>query len=311
MYKYLFGPVPSRRLGRSLGIDLVPPKTCSFNCIYCESDKTTNLTVERKEYVPFEDVISELVDFLEFNQKPDYVTFSGSGEPTLNSRIGDVIHFIKSNYPEIPIAVISNGTLFYDKQVRSELVYADLVIPSLDAVSDLVFRKINRPDSSLNLQKYIYGLAKFRNEFKGKYWLEIFIIPGYNDNEKELKLFKRAIKLIQPDKIQINSLDRPGPISTIRSASGEELQKIVDFLNMENIEIISSAQIQKSTIVYRQDIENIILEIIARRPCTLEDLSKILGFHTKEINKYLKVLKANNKVLTVSQKRGSFYKIQE
>jgi wyosine [tRNA(Phe)-imidazoG37] synthetase (radical SAM superfamily) len=256
-------------------------------------------------------VISELIDFLEFNQSPDYITFSGSGEPTLNSEIGQVIQFIKQNYPKIPVAIISNGTLFYDKQVRSELLPADLVIPSLDAVSVTAFRKINRPERSLNIRKYIYGLAKFRKEYKGKYWLEIFIIPGFNDNEKELKLFKRAVNLIQPDKVQINSLDRPGPISTIRSASGDELEQIVGFFQMENAEIISSAHIQRSTVVYRQDIENIILETIARRPCTLVDLSKILGVHPKEINKYLKVLKSDNKISSVEQERGSFYQIQK
>ena len=311
MYQYLFGPVPSRRLGMSLGVDLVLPKTCSLNCIYCESGKTTNLTLERKEYVPYKNVIEELSDFLVSNPIPDYITFSGSGEPTLNSRIGDVINFIKQNYPDIPVAVITNGTLFFDKQVRSELLGADLVIPSLDTASDLVFKKINRPHSSLSLKKYLQGLAKFKKEFNGQYWLEVFIVPGYNDIEKELLLLKQTIQLIQPDRIQINSLDRPGAVSTIKSATVKELQQIVDYLQYDHIEIISSNMDRKKLLVYREDVESTILETISRRPCTIEDLSKILGLHTKEIHKYVKTLKENNKITVVNQKRGSFYQIQK
>lgn len=179
MYKYLFGPVPSRRLGMSLGIDLVPHKVCSLNCIYCECGSTTKLTIDRKEYVPYDIVIKELEHYFRNNTAPDYITFSGSGEPTLNSRIGDVIRFIKHNIPGIPIAILTNGTLLYQKQVRKELLEADVVLPSLDAASDLIFRKINRPFHKLNINKYIQGLVNFRNEYKGKIWLEVFIIPGY------------------------------------------------------------------------------------------------------------------------------------
>jgi len=161
MYKYLFGPVPSRRLGMSLGVDLVPHKVCSLNCIYCECGRTTNLTLERKEYVPFDEVIKELEHFMNNNPAPDYITFSGSGEPTLNSRIGDVLQYIKSNHPDILVAVLTNGTLFSDKQVRSELLSADVVLPSLDTASDSTFYKINRPFHSININDYIKGLEEF------------------------------------------------------------------------------------------------------------------------------------------------------
>ena len=149
MYKYLFGPVPSRRLGMSLGVDLVPKKVCSLNCVYCEVGKTTKLTLDRMEYVKYDKVIAELKQFMSSNPKIDYITFSGSGEPTLNIKIGDVMNFIKKNYPEIKTAVLTNGTLLFDKKLRTELLQADVILPSLDAASQEVFEKIDRPNPSL------------------------------------------------------------------------------------------------------------------------------------------------------------------
>lgn len=308
MYKYLFGPVPSRRLGMSLGIDLVPHKVCSLNCIYCECGSTTKLTTDRKEYVPYDIVIKELEHYFRNNTAPDYITFSGSGEPTLNSRIGDVIQFIKHNIPGIPIAVLTNGTLLYQKQVRKELLEADVVLPSLDAASDLTFRKINRPFHELNINKYIKGLVDFRNEFKSQIWLEVFIIPGYNDNINDLDLLKKAFERINQESIQLNTLDRPGAVSKIRSASREELQHIVNYWQLENVEIVTMSAERRDIKSYRDDIETAILETVQRRPCTFDDLAKILGLHINEINKYLDVLESDGKIDTVRRKSRIFYK---
>lgn len=307
MYNYLFGPVPSRRLGMSLGIDLVPHKVCTLNCIYCECGRTTKLTLERNEYVPYDVVVKELQHYLTNNPVPDYITFSGSGEPTLNSRIGDVLQFIKSNYPNIPVAVLTNGTLFYQKQVRAELLDADVVLPSLDAASDLSFRKINRPFNKLNINEYIQGLVDFRKEYSGKIWLEVLILPGYNDNPEDLQLLKEAFEKIKPDSIQLNTLDRPGTIDGLRTASKHELQQIVDFWNLDNVEIIAAAPERKKVKSYREDTETAIWETICRRPCTIDDLVKILGLHINEINKYLDVLESENKIESVRQERGLFY----
>ena len=311
MYKYLFGPVPSRRLGMSLGVDLVPHKVCSLNCIYCECGSTTKLTIDRKEYVPYDIVIQELEHYFKNNTSPDYITFSGSGEPTLNSRIGDIIQFIKRNISGIPIAVLTNGTLFYQKQVREELLEANVVLPSLDAASDLTFPKINRPFHDLNIDQYIQGLTDFRNEYKGKIWLEVFIIPGYNDNKNDLDLLKNAFERINPDSIQLNTLDRPGAVFKIRSASYDELQNIVNYWQLDNIEIVAIPAVRKDIKAYRQDFESAILETIQRRPCTLADLSKILGFHINEINKYLDVLESDGKIESIRQNRRIFYKINQ
>lgn len=309
MYKYLFGPVPSRRLGMSLGIDLVPHKVCSLNCVYCECGRTTNLTTERKEYVPIDEIFTELNSFLIENPPPDYVTFSGTGEPTLNSGIGRIMSFIKINYPSIPVAVITNGTLLSNKQVRKELLKADLVLLSLDAASERIFRKINIPHKSLNINSHIQGIVDFRNEYSGKINLEVFIISGYNDNLEELDSLKDAILKINPDVVQLNTLDRPGTVEKLRTATNSELQRVVDYWDLDNVIIIASAPNRKKIKSYHEDIETAILETISRRPCTLIDLSQILGKHINEVNKYLDVLENEEKIIIIKQERGLFYQI--
>ena len=307
MYKYLFGPVPSRRLGMSLGVDLVPKKVCSLDCVYCEVGKTTKLTTDRKEYILYDRVVGELEHFFEHNPDPEYITFSGSGEPTLNVRLADILRFIKQKKPHIPVAVLTNGTLLYDRDVRQTLKEADVVLPSLDAATEEGFIKINRPENHLTVDKYIQGLIDFRKEFKGKIWLEIFILPGYNDSEHELLELKKAILRIGPDSIQLNTLDRPGTVAGLKAASREDLERVIRLWNMDHLEIIAAAPERKKVQSYRKDAENAIMETILRRPCTLDDLVKMLGMHLSEINKYLDVLEADNKIEAVRQERGVFY----
>ena len=309
MYKHIFGPVPSRRLGMSLGIDLIPQKVCSLNCVYCECGRTTNLTVERKEYVSIDEVKSELSEFLTENPKPDYITFSGAGEPTLNSGIGEVLNFIKKDYPEIPAAVLTNGTLLYDPELRKELLPADVVLPSLDAARRENFLKIDRPHKDLDLSKYIQGLIDFRKEFSGEIWLEVLILPGYNDDRENLLLLKEAFTKINPDRIQINTLDRPGTVENLRPANKLELESIKKLWDIEGVEIISPPVERENIISYRDNVEAAIMETISRRPCTLSDLSAILGIHINEINKYLGVLDEAGKITAVRQDRGVFYSI--
>lgn len=263
------------------------------------------------EYIPYDKVVVELEHYFANSPDPEYITFSGSGEPTLNNRLGDVLKFIKQKKPDVPVAVLTNGTLLNQKDVRDELRLADLVLPSLDAASTDAFKKINRPFSGLNVDEYIQGLITFRKEFKGLIWLEILIIPGYNDNKSELLLLKETILKIQPDKVQLNTLDRPGILDDIRPASNIELKEILDLWNLDNAEIIAKAPGRKNIASYRKDAEEAILETIQRRPCTLDDLSTILGLHINEVNKYLDVLEAENKVKVTRQERGLFYRIQK
>ena len=309
-YNTLFGPVPSRRLGISLGVDLVPMKTCSLNCIYCECGKTSQLTLERKEYVSFETVKKELTHFLAHHARPDYITFSGSGEPTLNSKIGDVIRFLKEQVPDVPLAVLTNGTLFFQKQVRSDIKDAKVVIPSLDAATEKIFKKINRPSPHLHVDKIIDGLIRFRKEYSGKMWLEVFIIPGINDTNEELNILKRVIGKINPDQIHLNTLDRPGSVSSLRAATREELEHVLDVFQMDNATIVADPPEHKSLVSYRKDTADAILGTIARRPCTLKDLSEILGLQAEEVNTYLKSLETDKKIKIVKQKRGLFYQLK-
>ncbi len=310
MYKYLFGPVPSRRLGISLGVDLVPRKVCSLDCVYCEVGKTTKLTLKRKNYFKYERIVAELAHYFANHPEPDTITFSGSGEPTLNLSLREIINYIKSQKPHIPLAMLTNGTLLFMPELQEALLDVDIVLPSLDAATEETFQKINRPHQDLSIEKCIQGLIDFRRHYNGKIWLEVFILPDYNDSESELEVLHQAILQIQPDRVQLNTLDRPGTIANLKAATHQELEAILAKWKLPDAEIIASAPDRKTITAYRDDIESAILETISRRPCTLQDLSAILGIHINELNKYLAVLEADGKIKSTSQNRGTFFQIR-
>ncbi len=305
-YRYLFGPVPSRRLGRSLGVDLVPHKTCSLNCIYCECGKTTHLTVERAEYVPTSEVISELTDFLARGPMLDFVTFSGAGEPTLHSGLGQVVAFLKQHFGQYKIALLTNGTLFYQSALRQEVAAIDLILPSLDAADYLTMKRINRPHRLITADQMISGLAELKKIQTGLMWLEIFIVPGVNDHADHIQKLKQAIHQIKPDLVQLNSLDRPGTERWVAGASREQLQAIAEQLDWP-VEIIARFPSNQKSQIYRDDLEAAIIEMIRRRPGTAEDLSQMLGIPISEVNKYLNQLLDSGAIQTRLMERGLFY----
>ncbi|MGM0418562.1 MAG: radical SAM protein [Thermodesulfobacteriota bacterium] len=307
MYKYVFGPVPSRRLGISLGVDLVTHKTCTLDCVYCECGNTTDLTSTRSEYVDFKGVLKEIDDYFKNNPKPDFVTFSGSGEPCLNKDIGKVINYIKQNY-EVPVCVLTNGTLLSDPLVRKELLNADVVMPSLDSAENTSFKKINRPEKHIDIDEYINGLALFSKEFKGRLDLEIFFIPGFNDTEENINALKNALGKINPDNVLLNTLDRPGAVSGLKPASNAELSNIKTKLGFKNISVISKSIQRQNIGSYRADKEEAVLGTIYRRPCTIDDLCEILGLHRNDIGKYLDVLVNQGRAEAEELERGVFYK---
>lgn len=306
-YNHIFGPVVSRRLGISLGIDLVTHKICSLDCVYCECGKTTCLTAEPKEYVRFCDVKKELDHFWQHNADPDYITFSGSGEPTLNSRLGQIIDYIKEKKPQIRVAILTNATLFSDPAVRQGLLKADLVVPSLDAVSKKVFARINRPCSRIDVPAVVAGIEAFAKEYRGKIWLEVFILPGVNDSRAELLLLKDAIKKIHPDRVQINTLDRPGTVSDLRPASRAELERVIRILDFNPCEIIAAVDKTLKAHIQRDDIAAAIIETIHRRPCTKKDLLQILGGEEKEMDHHIQRLEQEGKIIGKTRERGVFY----
>jgi wyosine [tRNA(Phe)-imidazoG37] synthetase (radical SAM superfamily) len=307
-YKHLFGPVPSRRLGISLGVDLVPHKVCSLNCVYCEVGKTTNLTIERKEYIPLNDILTELKGYLDNDPELDYITFSGAGEPLLHNGIGKIITFIKENYPKYKLALLTNSTLLYDEKVRKEILEIDLLLPSLDAVSKKVFKKLNRPHGKLDNDKIIEGLIKFSKDFSGKIWLEVFIIPGLNDSNEELELLKNVIMEIAPNQVQLNTLDRPGTENWIKPVAQSRMEEISEFIEPLPVEIIAKFHSRNKLRSYHKDVEQQIIETIKRRPCTDKDLSEMLGIHINEINKYLSELLHDGSVTSQQQERGTFFR---
>ena len=223
MRHYVFGPVPSRRLGRSLGVDLVPYKTCSFDCIYCQLGGTTRKTLKRRLWVPVNAVLQQLESYLP--SKPDYITLGGSGEPTLHSQIGELIARIKT-LTDIPVAVLTNGSLFWQKEVRNQILAADLVLPSLDAGNEETFFAINRPHMDLKLDKIIQGLVDLRRDFRGAYWLEVLLVEGINSQPPALDNLIACIKHIEPDRIQINTAIRPPAETALVGMSRSKLAEL-------------------------------------------------------------------------------------
>jgi len=193
-----YGPVPSRRLGRSLGLDLVPLKTCSYDCIYCQLGRTTFKTVERRHWLRWEVVLEEVKRSLD--ARPDYITFSGSGEPTLHAGLGDLIDRIKS-ITSISVAVLTNGSLLWRPDVRRDLLMADLVIPSLDAGDDICFQCINRPHESLAFEQVVEGLVAFREEFSGQYWLEVLAVAPWTSGLAQMEKIATLARRIRPVRV--------------------------------------------------------------------------------------------------------------
>lgn len=306
--RYLFGPVPSRRLGISLGIDLVPLKTCSLNCIYCECGRTTDLTITRREYVPIDAVLEELDRFLQGKPKLDFITFAGSGEPTLHRQIDRVLGHIKDRYPQYPVALLTNGTLFTAKQVRAQCARFDLIIPSLDAATEGVFKRLNRPHRLLQCKEIIAGLAALRRDYQGELCLEIFIVPGLNNTDRELAALKAAVQEISPDLIQLGTLDRPGAEPWVEEAPPEEMARITASLG-SRVNLIEDFQPPSKATCFDEGYEDTILQTLRRRPCTAGDLSRITGVHPAEVQKYLRRLLATGLIEMEQQRRGTFVKI--
>lgn len=289
----IYGPVPSRRLGFSLGIDPVPFKTCSLDCIYCQLGRTTNKTAERKEYVPAAKIISQLEEVLSLSRKIDYITFSGSGEPSLNSEIGSLIKKVKKISPT-PVAVLTNGSLLFRKDLREDLLNADLVIPSLDAATQEMFERVNRPHPSLKIDKIIDGMREFRKEFEGKIWLEIMLIKGINDGVNHIEKLKETVSELSPDKVQLNTVIRPPSEEFARALNLKELERIRDIIE-GNSEIIAQFE-QKEQKAYEEDVESAIVALLKRRPVTLADISNSLGIHRNELIKRLEALEKNGEI---------------
>ena len=280
---YIFGPVPSRRLGRSLGIDVIPPKTCSFDCIYCESGPTTRLSVKREDFADPSAILAELSAFLRLHPNAtDVLTFSSAGEPTLYLGLGELIARLKKSYPWFPLVVLTNGSLLWDPEVRRCLLKADRVVPSLDAVTDSVFREINRPHPSLELRQIVEGIRAFREEYQGQLHIEIVLASGVGHNPEELSALARAIEPLRPDKIELNTVIRPPAISGTQYLTGEQMARAATFFSSFSTEIVGVFASRARNCGARE-IGTRIVETVERRPCTIAELAASLGVSEKTV----------------------------
>lgn len=302
--QFVFGPVPSRRLGRSLGVDLVPIKTCTYDCIYCQCGRTTCLTVERKEWVPMDVVLNELK--LRLASWPDYITLSGSGEPTLYSRLGELIEAIQV-MTRIPVAVLTNGSLLWDPTVREQLKHADLVLPSLDAADARHFRAVNRPHSSIPFERLLSGLIEFRREFEGQYWLEILLVAGYNAVPADVQKLADCVKRIQPDRVQLNTVTRPPSEEFAGGVASDRLNELAR-LFAPRAEVIADFQ-HPCVAVQEPAGPAEILNLLRRRPCTVDDIARGLGCHRQEVDKQLAMLEKARLVRASRTHGQTFFKL--
>jgi wyosine [tRNA(Phe)-imidazoG37] synthetase (radical SAM superfamily) len=305
-YRYVYGPVASRRLGRSLGVDIVPFKTCTYDCIYCQLGGTTNKTIERKEYVPVEEILVELEQRLPLGPPPDYLSLAGSGEPTLNDRIGELIGRIKS-LTRIPIAVLTNGSLLWMRDVQDALMEADLILPSLDAGDEHLFRYVNRPHREIVFDNMVCGIAEFTARFPKSVWLEVFLLAGITGVLPEVEKIAALTRRIRPERVQLNTISRPPSEPFARPVPRGQLTTFASLFG-GGVEVISEGEgsrLHPSNSTIAPDEE--IVALLRRRPCTVRDVAVGLGIPAAQAAKRLEVLAAASEVRGVFRNGQRFY----
>lgn len=306
-YKYLFGPVPSRRLGLSLGIDIVPLKSCSQDCVYCQLGKRDDLTtIDRRSFVDIDKVIEEIQMKIRAGLEADFLTISGSGEPTLNSDIGILIGRIKE-LTDIPVAVITNGTLLYQRQVREDIFGANVVIPSLDAFDQESFDRINRPHKDITFEKLFDGLKIFGGEFSGRIYLEVFLLDGMNSSDEDVKKLRELISQIKAEKVQLNTAVRPTAEMGLRPVSRERLEEIAKMLG-DNVEVIVDFDKLKKVVDSMDNAVGTVYDMIKRRPCSIDDIVASLGVNRNEVLKAVTILLNDGKIIAEPVGGRTYYK---
>lgn len=300
---HVYGPVFSRRLGHSLGLDLVPLKACSYDCLYCQLGRTTDLTVNREEFVRGRTIAAELEAALAEGIRPDYITVSGSGEPTLHAGLGKVIRQVKE-VTNTPVAVLTNGSLLWRPEVRRAVGRADLVLPSLDAGDELMFRRVNRPHASLTFEQMLRGLQTFVAEYPGEVWLEVFLMNNINADWRSVEKIADAVRRIKPTRVQLNTVSRPPGRSGITAVLPREMRSVAPLFDCP-VDIISEtidAEPHASGVS-----DESIVNLLRRRPCTARGIADGLGMHINEVVKHLQVLLEEDKVYRKHQYDRVFY----
>ncbi len=306
-YKYVFGPVMSGRLGRSLGLDLLGGRICSMDCVYCEVGATRDLTLERKPYVPATDILGELAAWQsEGHTPPDMVTLGGLGEPCLNSEMGAIITGARELFPDTDIAVLTNSTLMNDPTVRAELALADVVLPSLDSLVGAEFEAVNRSCQGITPQAVAEGLLEFRREFKGKIFLEILLVEGVNDSDENLGLLTEFCKRLGPDRVDVVTTTRPGTVKGTRPVSGETLNRWRAELEVGKRLTCATKSDDYEELSLDQLI-TLIHSSLSRRPQTVPQLAAALNADPKSVRKAVEALLLEGDVIAREDRDGTFY----
>jgi wyosine [tRNA(Phe)-imidazoG37] synthetase (radical SAM superfamily) len=300
----IFGPVPSRRLGFSLGIDLVPYKVCSLDCVYCQIDRTTEKTLTRKDYVCIHGILDQLKTRLAEGVKADVISLTGSGEPTLHAGLGDLIDGIRM-LTATPIAIITNSTLLNQPEVRGQCAKADILLPSLDAVLPEAYARVNRPHETLTAQALIQGLVDFRAQFSGQIWLEVFLVEGMNTDPNHLQALRHAIDRIAPDRVQLNTAVRPTADSGIARLSPEHMLTIANQLGPK-CEIIADFSKAPSTAKEAIGAEHI-LNLVDRHPSSMSDICACLGLSPSRAQTLIAPLIRSGQVVFGQRDRTTYY----
>jgi wyosine [tRNA(Phe)-imidazoG37] synthetase (radical SAM superfamily) len=305
--KYVFGPVPSRRLGQSLGIDTIPLKTCNWNCVYCQLGRSVPLTNKRLEYFPQEEILVEVKQALAAHESGEinWVTFVGSGEPTLHSRMGELIRHVKALTP-LPVAVITNGALLYLPKVREELSAADAILPTLDAGNARLYRKINRPHPDITFERLVDGLVAFRKEYQGKLWVEVMLVRGLNDTEESLREIVAVMERIQPDEVHINLPTRPPAETWVQPPDEEGLMRALALLG-EIARVVHPADGSFDLSGF-ENVVDAIVSIITRHPMNEVELRLTLEKWTPgQVDKALQELSASGRAQVVERYGKRFW----
>jgi len=303
-YRYVYGPVPSRRMGLSLGISPIPQKLCNYSCVYCQLGRTLQMGNKREDYYPVKDILKEVKDYLHSNPKLDVITIVGEGEPTLYLSLGKLILGLKE-LTDKPLAVITNGALLAEKEVREELMSADIVLPSLDAYDEKSYKRINRPHGEIYFDEVYKGIQIFSQEFQGQLWLETMLMKGLNDDEQSLGKLKELIKGIKYNRLYINTPVRPPAESDIEEPSDESLKKAEDLLGGIAINLLVSEGFSSEEI----DDYKAILSIIKRHPMNQHEINGFLDDRgCKDKEEIFKKLSVDEKVEKIVYKGYETYR---
>ncbi len=311
---YVFGPVASRRLGISLGVDPIRKHTCTLDCIYCEAGKTEELTCQRQEFAPLEEVQKELTEVLNTAPTLDYITFSGAGEPTLYKHLPELACWIKTNYPQYKICLLTNGTLLADPEVCKVLEHIDLAMPNFDASTDEELQIINRPAPGISVESLAEGIRNAAELYPGKLALELFIVPGVNDSPGCIERFAGYIRSFKGlHSVQLNTLDRPGVVDWIEPAPAATIKKFIAALE-EIVPVESVGRFRCRSRALKENIQpdkfdSKLIELVSRRPATAEDIAFLLNIKLEDARARAEQLLKSGILYAEKMERGVFYSV--